>query len=520
MTVNHGLILPILLPFVAGIVSLALDGAHGLVWQRRLSLIATAAAIPLAALLLVAATDSGYQAYVLGHWPAPFGIVLVLDRLSALMVLLAAVVALPALLAAIGADTDRHGRFFHPLFQFQLMGLNGAFLTGDLFNLFVFFEILLIASYSLLLHGGGRERIRAGLHYVILNLTGSALFLVAIGTLYGLTGTLNMADLAVRVAQASASDAGLIRAGALLLLVVFGLKAALVPLHAWLPAAYAHTSAPVAALFALLTKVGIYSIIRVFTLAFGPTAGPAADVATPWLLPLGLATLLIGAIGLLASQNLRRLIAYSVIVSTGMLLAAVGLSTTAGLSAALVYLIHTTLITAGMFLLADLIAEQRGHADSQPALPVAQPALLGILFFAGVVAMAGLPPLSGFLGKVLLLQAAQDSPALPWVWGIVLGSGLLVVVALSRMGSNLFWRTLDSPAAPVHTTACRLFPVAALLAAGPLLIILGQPLTGYASATAQQLRQPAGYIEAALANRHLVPAAAPAHPAAPPEASP
>lgn len=513
MTVDHSLILPILLPFVVGIALLSIDGDRHLAWQRRLSLLATAAAIPLAILLLVTTVDSGYRTYVLGHWPAPFGIVLVLDRLSALMVLLAAVVALPTLWSAIGADTDRQGRYFHPLFQFQLMGLNGAFLTGDLFNLFVFFEILLIASYSLLLHGGGRERIRAGLHYVILNLTGSALFLIAIGVLYGLTGTLNLAELAVRVAHASAADAGLIRAGALLLLVVFGLKAALLPLHAWLPAAYANTGAPIAALFALLTKVGVYSIIRVFTLAFGSTAGPAADIAAPWLLPLGLATLLVGAIGLLASWNLRRLIAYSVIVSTGMLLTAIGLSTAAGLSAALVYLIHTTLITAGMFLLADLIAEQRGHADSQPAPPVAQPALLGGLFFVGVVAMAGLPPLSGFLGKVLLLQAAQDSPALPWVWGIVLSSGLLIIVALSRMGSQLFWRTLDSAALPVHATVRRLFPAVALLAAGPLLVILGQPLIGYASATAQQLRQPAAYIEASLANRHLAPAPAHAAPA-------
>lgn len=510
--IDHSLILPILLPFVAGLMLLLTDG---LALQRPLSIIATAALLPLAVVLLTMTSD-GYHAYALGNWPAPFGIVLALDRLSALMVLLTALVALPALGYAVATDVDRQGRYFHPLFQFQLMGLNGAFLTGDLFNLFVFFEILLIASYSLLLHGGGRARIRAGLHYVILNLVGSALFLIAIGTLYGLTGALNLAHLAVQIAAAPEADAGLLRAGALLLLVVFGLKAALLPLYFWLPAAYANTSAPVAALFALLTKVGVYAIIRVFSLAFGPAAGPAANAVTPWLLPLALATLLAGAIGLLASQDLRRLIAYSVIVSVGVLLTAVGLGNASGLEAALVYLVHTTLITAGMFLLADLIAAQRGHADSRPAPPVAQPFVLGVLFFIGAIAMAGMPPLSGFLGKVFLLRAAEDTVALPWVWSVVLGSSLLVIIALSRMGSGLFWNTLDTPAISAPASIQRLMPVVALLAAGPILMILARPLTDFASATARQLLEPTAYIETVLANRYLVPTPRPHSPSTPP----
>lgn len=500
---DQRLILPILLPFIAGV---ALLLTNGVVRQRRLSITAAAALLPLAAALL-SMTSAGYHAYALGNWPAPFGIVLVLDRLSALMLGLTALVALPALLYAVAAGTDTQGRYFHPLFQFQLMGLNGAFLTGDLFNLFVFFEILLIASYSLLLHGGGRERIRAGLHYVILNLVGSALFLIAIGVLYGMTGALNLADLAVRIAAAPAADAGLLRAGALLLLVVFGLKAAVLPLYFWLPAAYASASAPVAALFALLTKVGVYSIIRVFSLAFGPAAGAAADVATPWLLLLALATLLAGGFGVLASQDSRRLIAYSIIVSIGTLLAGIGLGNTSGLSAALVYLVHTTLITAGMFLLADLIAMQRGHSDSRPAPPVAQPLVLGALFFVGAVAMAGMPPLSGFLGKALLLRAAEETSALPWIWSIVLGSSLLVIVALSRMGSSLFWNTLDTPTTGVPAPVRLLLPAAALLAAGPLLMVLARPLTHFATETAQQLLAPAAYIETVLANRYRAPAA-------------
>ncbi len=496
---NPSLILPILLPLMVGIALLFTHPAH---YQRCLSLSAAAALLPLAVLLLITVGDD-YHAYALGNWPAPFGIVLVLDRLSALMLLLTALVALPALWYAVATGTDIQGRYFHPLFQFQLMGLNGAFLTGDLFNLFVFFEIVLIASYSLLLHGGGRERIRAGLHYVILNLVGSALFLIAIGVLYGMTGALNLADLAVRVAAAPAEDAGLLRAGALLLLVVFGLKAAVLPLYFWLPAAYAHTSAPVAALFALLTKVGIYSIIRVFSLVFGADAGAVAHVAAPYLLPLALATVAVGSVGVLASQDLRRLIGYSVIVSIGILLTGVGLGQASGLSAALVYLVHTTLITAGLFLLADLIAVQRGHAGSQSAPPVSQPLILGSLFFIGAVAVAGMPPLSGFLGKLLLLRAAEGTLALPWVWSVALGSSLLVIVASSRMGSSLFWNTLESPAITAPAPFQQWWPAAALLAAGPLLMLLARPVLDYATATTHQLREPAAYVETVLANRYL-----------------
>jgi multicomponent K+:H+ antiporter subunit D len=356
---SHGIIVPVLLPLLSGIL-LVLGARYGLIFKRLLNSIATAALIPLSIALLAFAAQGNYQVYALGNWPPPYGIVLVLDRLSALMLLLTALVALFSLLYALrGADT--RGKNFHALFQFQLLGLNGAFLTGDLFNLFVFFEILLIASYGLLLHGGGPARVRAGLHYVVLNLAGSALFLFAVGILYGVTGTLNMADLALKAGNSAPEHAFLLRTGALLLLAVFALKAALLPLYFWLPGAYSSTSAPVAALFAIMTKVGVYAIVRLFTLMFGPHAGEVAGVATPWVLPVALATLITGMIGALASQHLRRLISYLLIVSIGTLLTAIGLFTVQGLQAALVYLIHTTLITAGMFLLADLIQVQRGE---------------------------------------------------------------------------------------------------------------------------------------------------------------
>ena len=267
-----------LLPSLTAIV-LLLIGDHGgdaqaghghrrLLWARRISLGSAALGLLLAALLVLDADGGALRVYRVGDWPAPYGIVLVLDRLGALMLLLSAMVALPVLWYACGG-WDAHGRYFHAIFQFQLMGLAGAFVTGDLFNLFVFFEVLLIASYVLVVHGLGAERLRVGVHYVVMNLTASALFLIGMALLYAGTGTLNLADLALRVPRVAGPDAALLQAAAMLLLVVFGFKAALLPLSMWLPATYAAATAPVAALFAIMTKVGVYAILRVHGVVFG-----------------------------------------------------------------------------------------------------------------------------------------------------------------------------------------------------------------------------------------------------------
>lgn len=259
--------LPLLVPLLTGIALVLLRGSATRV-RRSVSMTAAVILVIVALQLLTASADGSIAVYRLGNWPAPFGIVLVADRLATAMVALTALLGACALLYAI-QGADRAGRHFHVLFQFQLFGLNGAFLTGDLFNLFVFFEVLLIASYGLLLHGGGKLRTRAGLHYVVVNLIGSTLFLFAVGTLYGVLGTLNLAHIAQRMADLPEREAGIASAAGLLLFVVFALKAALAPLHLWLPAAYANTSAPVAALFAIMTKVGAYAILRIYTLVFG-----------------------------------------------------------------------------------------------------------------------------------------------------------------------------------------------------------------------------------------------------------
>jgi multicomponent K+:H+ antiporter subunit D len=424
------------------------------------------------------------------------------------MVLLTAIVAFFSLLYAV-QGWDRRGANYHALFQFQLMGLMGAFMTGDLFNLFVFFEVLLIASYGLLLHGGSDDQIRAGMHYVIFNLTGSALFLVGVGLLYSVTGTVNMADLAVKVAAAPAGDVALVRAGGLILLVVFSVKAALLPLYFWLPATYASASAPVAALFAIMTKVGVYAIIRVFTIIFGAEAGPVAHIAEPWLLPLALLTLVLGTLGALAARQLRRLVAYLVIASVGTMLTAVALAGGVGLTAALYYMAHSTIILAAFFLIADLIGRERGEAhdrlESAPA--VAQPALLGVMFLLVGVAVTGLPPLSGFIGKVLVLMSSLDTPATAWVFGVVLTTGLLAIVAVGRAGSTLFWsvREGESVAGPVPSRA--FMPAVFLLVIAIAMVVFAAPIVDYASATARQLVDPRDYIESVLESGADVPAA-------------
>jgi multicomponent K+:H+ antiporter subunit D len=491
---SHWIMAPLLLPLAAGMLNLLLvKSGPGL--QRLVSLAAVAGLLPVAILLLGLADRGAFGVYQLGNWPAPFGITLVLDRLSALLLLLTAVLALPVLFYAAGGD-DRRGRNFHVLFPLQLFGINGAFLTGDLFNLFVFFEILLIASYSLAVHGGGPGRIRAGLHYAVLNLIGSSLFLVAIGTLYAVTGTLNMADLAVKTAAAGPEQATLLRISALLLLVVFSLKAAVLPLHLWLPALYGSATAPVAALFAIMTKVGVYAILRIFTVIF-PASAAAPDAAA-WLPTLALLTLAGGALGVLGSRRLTALIAYLVVVSVGTLLAGIGLMSVAGIAAALYYLPHTTLTTAGMFLLADVIAGQRGAAADWliPGPPVSR-TLPGVLFFVGAMAAAGMPPLSGFIGKLLLLQAVPPEAA-AWLWTVVLVGSLAGVVGLSRAGTRLFWQTEGEMPAGSRPRLTHLAPVVLLLATSAALAIYAAPVCRYAEATAVQLLTPRGYIEAVL----------------------
>ncbi len=491
---------PVLLPLIAGFV-LLFAAAGGLRLQRIINLVAVLGVTGLALALVGVAADGVHRVYALGNWVPPFGIVLVLDRLSALMVGLTMLLALASLAYAIATGVDERGPHFHVLFQLQLFGLNGAFLTGDVFNLFVFFEVLLLASYGLLLHGGGRLRTKAGLHYVVINLVGSTLFLFAVGALYGVLGSLNLADMANRVAAAPAENHGLIAGAGLLLLVVFGIKAAAFPLYLWLPAAYAQTSAPVAALFAIMTKVGIYAIVRVHGTLFGDEAGALAGLVTPWLQFAGWITLGLAALGVMAAAQLRVQIAYLVLASVGTLLIGFGLATPAASAGSLYYLIHSTLLAAAFFLLADLIIRARGEDGDRLEPGAAMPGgvLLGALFLMLAIALAGMPPLSGFFGKLLILHAALNDPRMAIHYAVILVSSFVIIVALARSGSTLFYRShANAPSTGLPLQKAALPAVLGLLLAAPLMVVLAQPLTALLEATALQLHDTRGYVDAVL----------------------
>ena len=499
---SHWIVAPIILPaLLAPFIVLAARYHIGI--QRVFSVTGVIALIAVAVGLAWAVSDGSVIYYRLGDWAAPFGIVVVGDRLSTLMVLLTSVLALFVLLYAIGSGWDNRGNHFHALFQFQLMGILGAFLTGDLFNLFVFFEVLLIASYGLMIHAGGNARLRAGVQYVLFNLIGSTLFLFALGAIYAETGTLNMADLAERVKLIGPEETVGIRIAAVLLLLVFAIKAALVPLHFWLPSSYAEAPAPVAALFAIMTKVGAYAIIRVYTMIFPPELEVTSGLHDIWLLPAALVSLAIGMIGVLAAKKLDRLVAYSVIGSMGMVMVAISLFSPAGIAAALYYIVHSTLAGAVLFLISDLVRTGRGSVDLSTQPPMLGTALTAGMFFAGAIAMAGLPPLSGFLGKLLVLDAAFDNTLMAWIWAIVLSSSLISVVGFARAGSVVFWKSHGPVAAEPDEDRARP-SVLSYTAVGGLFVLLalhtvfaGQ-VHGYTTTMAKELFAPEAYKSTVL----------------------
>ena len=502
---THLVIAPILLPFIVGTLLLVLPGLS-MPSRRAIGLVALLAQVVVALLLVSAVAGGDILVYRLGNWPAPFGIVLVADRLAAWMVLITVLLALFALIHA-SAGTDSQGRHFHVLFQLQIFGLSGAFLSGDLFNLFVFFEILLIASYSLLLHGGGAARTRAGLHYVVMNLLGSTAFLFAAGLVYSSFGSLNLADLAIKAATIEADNIVLAKVGGLLLLVVFGLKAGLLPLHLWLPAAYSETSAPVAALFSIMTKMGVYAILRVHMLVFSPQAGELSQLYDPWLLPIAVMTVVIGVCGVLAAKNLGRLAAYVIVISVGTLLIAFTLGTP-GIAAGLYYLPHSTFAAAVLFLMTEVLRRRR-HRQSDSFVPdvdLPQPLLWGGLFFVSVIAVTGLPPLSGFLGKLLILDAAAGRPLL---WLIILASAFATLVALALAGSQIFFAgsprkglaVAGEVAGEPQAATVELLAIFGLLSLIVVLTIAAGPILQFTQAMAGQLANPEAYIHAVLGER-------------------
>jgi len=408
-------------------------------WRRGLSLVSIVLGLATAIAYLLQANTGKIFVYQLAEWSAPFGIVLVLDRLSALMLVLTYALATPILWFA-SKEWDERGRYFHAMFHLLLMGLSGAFLTGDLFNLFVFFEILLMASYVLLLHGQGKARFQLGIHYVTINLLASALFLIGLGMIYGSVGSLNMADVGRLLPTLDNDQHRLAVAGGLLLFVFFGIKAAMLPVGFWLPKTYAVATTPVAAIFTIMTKVGVYAILRVNGTVFNDAL--AAHFLQTWLLPIGLLTSLYGVIGALAAERLRRFVGFMILSSIGTILVAIAMLNTQAWSAGLYYLVHSTVLAASFYLVCGWITSQRGamkdHLKVAPKMK--QDKVLAMTFFVIALMMAGLPPFSGFLGKVLILQATANMAAQGWIIAVILIVSLLSIIAFTRVGFILFWR--------------------------------------------------------------------------------
>ena len=540
---NQLIIAPILLPLVTASLMLLL-GEKRRRLKGHLNLLSSIFGLAIAITLLTWVRTQGQAesigVYLPGNWPAPFGIVLVVDHLSALMLTLTGIVGVSALLFA-RARWDGAGASFHALFQIQLMGLYGAFLTADLFNLFVFFEVLLAASYGLLLHGSGRARVKAGLHYIAINLFASSLFLVGAAMLYGAPGTLNMADLALKIPLVPEADRGLLHAGAAILAMAFLAKAGIWPLNFWLVPAYASASAPVAALSAIMTKVGLYAVLRLWTLLFSGQAGASAHFGGQWLIYGGLATLAVAAVCILAAQRLERMAALSILVSAGTLMAAVGFGQPILTGSALFYLVSSTLALCALFLLAELVERSRSanevpldddegmpspleslhppkgiNLDDEQKAVIGQiipwtMAFLGLSFIACALLIIGMPPLSGFIGKLGLISAlfnplglgtAPEQPLSAAGWTLVtllILSGMASLIAFGRVGIQRFWKPEERPSPLLRRYEC--LPIVILLGLCIILSFRAEPLLRYTQDTAASLQAPDAYIDAVMATR-------------------
>ncbi len=524
---HHLIVTPILLPMMTAAILLFIDERNRTT-KALVSLTATVLLLANALVLFIVESgpNSFENVYLLGNWAAPFGVVLVIDGLSAMMLLLTAVLAIAALVFSM-AKWHAVGAHFHTLFQLLLVGVNGALLTGDLFNLFVFFEVMLAASYGLLLHGTGTLRVKSGLHYIAVNLVAALFFLIGVSLVYGTAGTLNMADLALRMPDMEPDRLILMEAGAAVLGVAFLIKVGMWPLCFWLPSAYSAASAPVAGMFAILSKVGIYVILRLTMLLFGD--GPSAGFGAEVLLLGGMATLVFGTIGVLASQALGRLAGYSVLVSSGTLLMVLGINDGVVSSGALLYLVSSTLTISAFLMLIELVergqdaganvlavtmeaygdGEEADMEDGEGTTMPGTMAILGICFAACGILLAGLPPLSGFIAKFAMLSAMMGTGSIGTtpdlaVWTLivlVILSGVAALISMTRAGIRTFWGSIEG--AVPRVLVVELVPVMLLLSLTLGLTVKAGPAMTYMDTTIRTLSNPSAYVDA-VRNAHVV----------------
>ncbi len=486
------LVLPIIVPlFTAAI--LMLSPSRPLL-QRWIALAGSTAQLAAALVLFVEVQTAGYVVLQVGDWAAPFGITLVADVLSSILVVAVGIVGMAVGASSFGGvDPRREAYGYHPLLQVLLMGVAGAFLTGDLFNLYVWFEVMLMASFVLMALHRTNEQVAAAFKYVTINLLASAVFLTALGLLYGSAGTLNMADLAS--VWPSRQEPVLDLVLAMLFLTAFGIKAALFPLFFWLPASYPLPPAPIGAVFAgLLTKVGVYALIRVFSLLFLNGAPQPMTV----LLWMSLATMVVGLIGALSQRDFRRVIAFNLVGHIGYTTLGVTIATPAALAGSILYVVHHILAITNLFFVSGVLLQLRRTTDlgALGSLYRDHPGTT-LIAMIPLFSLAGLPPLSGFLGKLAIVQATFGAGA--YVAGaIVLVVSLLTLVSMVRLWDETFWKPADKPAVSLVPARALMVPVTALSLLTIAMTIGAGPLVTLTSRAADQLLNPSGYINAVM----------------------
>lgn len=522
----HLIIVPILLPLImAAFLLFFNERRHTLKLLCAIITSALLVIVAIALILHIKEMTPVADVYLLGNWAAPFGIVLVLDRLSALFILLSSSLVLGALIYSY-SHWNKVGAHFPSLMLFLLTGINGAFLTGDLFNLFVFFEVMLTASYGLALYGSGNRRVRASLHYIVINLLASMFSLIGLSLIYGVSGTLNMADIAVKVSSIPSSDMMLFEAGAVILCIAFLIKSGSWPLNFWLPSTYSAAPAPVAAVFSILSKVGIYVILRLSFLIFGLNSSHFYGFGHNVLFYSGLLTIFFGMVGVLASQSLSRLASYSIIVTSGTLIATIGTGNQALIGPAIFYLLISTFALGAFFLLVELI--ERGQDSAANVLAVtmevygeeeeeeedeiglylpATIAILGSCFAICAILIIGMPPFAGFLAKIMLISGQLNGGADPaiehyvnfkdWLYvGAIILSGLTALISMTRAGIRTFWASLDENVPRVMLI--EIAPIAGFLILCLLMTIIAGPTMRYMDVMAHNLHDSSNYINSVL----------------------
>ncbi len=493
---NNILILPLLVPLLSAALTILLRDNP--VRQSRASLFGGVMLFIIGSVIAAQVIEHNYLTSHIGGWKAPYGITLVADLLSAIMILFAGLIGFSIILySMLSCKQEEFSAAFHPLLHFLLMGVCGAFLTGDIFNLYVCFEIMLMSSFALLTLEGRAEQTEGAVKYVVLNLLSSAIFLAGLGLLYAKTGTLNMADISLIAQQAIVDEnAGPIRLAGLLFFISFSVKSGMFPFFFWLPSSYHTPSVPVSALFSgLLTKVGVYALIRLHTLIM-----PGEVLGHELLLILGVATMLIGVFGAASQMHIRRILSFHIISQIGYMVVGIAINTALSLASTIFFIIHNMIAKGNLFLVGGIASNAIGSENLQKTggMWKAWPQL-GIIFLISAFSLAGLPPLSGFVAKFSMVWATVDSQ-LWWVMAATIFTGLFTLYSMIKIWIEVFWK--DHPKADWKMTVSqdsrRLLPMSFLAFFAILLGLGGGPLFDICLRAGEQLTEPANYIEAVL----------------------